>query len=317
LLAADIYGAPVIAVCLHGGAWSVLTDTRFGLVWTTRLALALLLGLLLFGPAARVLDFFQLCAAGALIALLAFVGHSGATSDVAGQALLGSDIVHLIAIACWLGSLPALAMLLSYARHTLEPAMRTFAARATARFSVLATLSVAALLVSGVFNSWNLLGGPRDFLATDYGRVLLLKIALFVAMLAIAAVNRFRLTPRLATPAAMRALERNSAAETALGLCVLLFVGALGTMSPTGHVHVEPANIPAHAAFTHIHSSDAMADVTIDPGRSGRVNAVIRVLREDLSEFSSKSVLLTLDPPPPALPRSCAMRRACQTGAGR
>ena len=31
-LSADIYGAPVVAVCLHGGVWSVLTDTRFGLV---------------------------------------------------------------------------------------------------------------------------------------------------------------------------------------------------------------------------------------------------------------------------------------------
>ena len=27
LLSAEIYGAPVIAVCLHGGVWTVLTDT--------------------------------------------------------------------------------------------------------------------------------------------------------------------------------------------------------------------------------------------------------------------------------------------------
>ena len=38
-LSADIYGAPVIAVCLHGGVWTVLTDTRFGLVSTVRLGL--------------------------------------------------------------------------------------------------------------------------------------------------------------------------------------------------------------------------------------------------------------------------------------
>ena len=34
LLASDIYGASIIQVCLHGGIWPVLTDTRFGLVWT-------------------------------------------------------------------------------------------------------------------------------------------------------------------------------------------------------------------------------------------------------------------------------------------
>ena len=46
LLSADIYGAPVIAVCLHGGVWTVLTDTRFGLVCTVRLGLAVLLAVL-------------------------------------------------------------------------------------------------------------------------------------------------------------------------------------------------------------------------------------------------------------------------------
>ena len=38
-LSADIYGASIIEVCLHGGVWSVLTDTRFGLVWSARLGL--------------------------------------------------------------------------------------------------------------------------------------------------------------------------------------------------------------------------------------------------------------------------------------
>ena len=52
--------------------------------------------------------------------------------------------------------------------------------------------------MTGVINTWNLLGGPYDFIATGYGRVLALKIGLFGAMLAIAAVNRFHLTPQLA-----------------------------------------------------------------------------------------------------------------------
>src|SRR5512136_1587363 len=39
LLASDILGASIADVCLHGGAWPVLFDTRFGLVWCTRLVL--------------------------------------------------------------------------------------------------------------------------------------------------------------------------------------------------------------------------------------------------------------------------------------
>jgi hypothetical protein len=44
-----------------------------------------------------------------------------------------------------------------------------------------------------------------------------------------------------------------------------------------------------------------MADVTIDPGRVGRVNALIRVMRDDFSEFPASRVSLNLDAPTPGL----------------
>jgi putative copper export protein len=75
-----------------------------------------------------------------------------------------------------------------------------------------------------LINSWNLLGSPRDLFTTDYGRRL---------MLVIAAVNKFYFTPRLPERGAIRCLQRNGLAEILLGLCVLGFVGALGTLSPT------------------------------------------------------------------------------------
>jgi copper transport protein len=116
-------------------------------------------------------------------------------------------------------------------------------------------------------------------------------------MVGIATVNRLYLTPRLLAPGTMRSLERNSLAETGLGFCVLLFVGALGTLSPSGHAHSTTADVPPNAAFVHIHTSEAMAEVTITPGRTGEANATIRVLREDFSEFPAKDVQLGLDPP--------------------
>lgn len=50
LLAADIVGAPLVDVCLHGRAWPVLFETRFGPVWCARLGLAIALALLLLRP---------------------------------------------------------------------------------------------------------------------------------------------------------------------------------------------------------------------------------------------------------------------------
>jgi len=55
-LSADIYGASIIELCLHGGVWSVLTNTRFGLVWSARLGLAVLLAALMPWPGTRVLQ---------------------------------------------------------------------------------------------------------------------------------------------------------------------------------------------------------------------------------------------------------------------
>jgi len=294
LLSAEIYGAPVIAVCLHGGVWTVLTDTRFGLVSTVRLALGVLLAVLIPWPATRLL---QLAAGAGLIALIALIGHAGATPGTAGDIHLASDMVHLLAAGAWLGGLPALAMLLARARHTDDPAWRSLAIGATRRFSWLGVISVAALLATGIVNSWNLLGGPRDLVTSDYGRLVLLKIGLFIAMVGIATANRFHFTPQLPAACALRALQRNSLVETGLGLCVLLFVGALGTLSPSGHAHSTNANVPADAAFVHIHTNVAMAEVTIEPGRTGTANAHIRVLRDDFSEFPARSVELTLDPP--------------------
>jgi copper transport protein len=104
-------------------------------------------------------------------------------------------------------------------------------------------------------------------------------------------------SPQLPAACALRALQRNSLVETGLGLCVLLFVGALGTLSPSGHAHSTNANVPPDAAFVHIHTNVAMAEVTIEPGRTGTANAHIRVLRDDFSEFPARSVEFTLDPP--------------------
>ena len=293
LVAADIYGTSFLAMCLHGDVSSVITDTRFGQVALARLMLALLLGALLPWPATQLV---QLAAAALALALLALIGHAGATPGLAGNVHLGSDIVHLLGAGAWLGGLPALVLLLRQARQSHEPSWPALTAAATRRFSLLGIVSVDALLASGAVNGWSLLGSAGDLLTTDYGRLVLLKIGLFGAMVAIATVNRYHLVPRLPTLDAMRALQRNSLAETGLGLGVLLFVGALGTMPPTAHFHHPSAGTPSDATYAHIHGGEVMADVTIDPGRTGKARVDIRLSREDSSVFAASEVVIYLTP---------------------
>ena len=292
LVAANIYGVPMVDVCLNGGVVSVITDTRFGQVAIVRLMLALFLASLLPWPATQ---WVQLAAAVLLIALLAFIGHAGATPGTAGRVHLAFDTLHLLAAGAWLGGLPAFAMLLGHGRGG-DPGWPSFATDATKRFSLLGIVSVGTLVVGGLVNTWFLLSGPRDLLATDYGRLVLCKIGLFAAMIAIATVNRYHLTPQLPEPTAMRALRRNSLAEIGLGLLVMLFVGALGTIAPAAHFHHRAAGTAPEATYAHIHGDEAMADVTIDPARPGPVRIDIRLSREDSSDFSASEVVIYLTP---------------------
>jgi putative copper export protein/mono/diheme cytochrome c family protein len=225
---------------------TVVTDTRFGHVWIARIAVALLLALCLLrsksddeplsgrGTAATVL-------AAALLGGLALAGHGGSTPGTAGSVHLASDIAHAIAAGAWVGGLVPLALLFAAVLRATDVMAVAMVRDATRRFSTLGLVSVATLLATGIVNTVYLVGSVPGLLGTTYGRLLLAKIVLFVAMVAIAAVNRLRLTPRLTgngAANAMRRLRRNSLVEAILGLAVLAIVGALGTIPPA--LHVEP-----------------------------------------------------------------------------
>ena len=291
-LAANILGESLAEVCFHGGAWSVLADTRFGWICCLRLLLAVFLGLLVLDPAQRA---WPIVVAAVFLTLPAFASHAGATPGPRGDVHVVSDAVHLLSAGGWLGGLPAFVLLLWTARRRQKPGWYDFTITVTRRFSAFAATCVGALLATGILNSWNLLGGPRDLWTTDYGRLIGFKIALLAAMVRFATVNKFHLTPRLPARSALRNLQRNSFAEIGIGLCVLILVGYLGRLQPTAHFHPATTTVPPDAAFTHIHAPEAMADVTINPGRAGNSAITIRVSRENFTTFAAKHVRVVLD----------------------
>ncbi len=54
---------------------------------------------------------------------------------------------------------------------------------------------------------------------------------------------------------------------------------------------------PEDNAFVHIHGAQAMADVTISPGRAGMVRITLRLSHEDFSPVETKRVTLALAQP--------------------
>ncbi|MGN5379345.1 copper resistance protein CopC [Streptomyces lasalocidi] len=102
------------------------------------------------------------------------------------------DVLHLLAVAAWLGGLTALLVALYRA-----PAETPVEAAAVRRFSRLAFCSVVTLVATGAYQSWRQLGSWSAFTDTRYGQLLLVKIGLVAVMVAIASVSR-RWTRRLA-----------------------------------------------------------------------------------------------------------------------
>jgi putative copper resistance protein D len=180
------------------------------------------------------------CLAAAALATLAWSGHAVATAPPLRSLHLAADAAHLIAAALWLGALVPLIFVLARAREQ-DGAWAALAMRTTRRFSSLGVVAVAGLLLTGIVNTWVLLGGIAAFAETAYGRLLAIKIALFVLIVAIAAFNRSRLVPRMrATTGAGEALptlRRNAIAEIVVGAGILLIVGALGITPPAAHEH--------------------------------------------------------------------------------
>lgn len=105
------------------------------------------------------------------------------------------DVVHLLAVATWLGGLSALLVALYRA-----PADNRVGRSAVQNFSRIAFGSVIALVATGIYQSWRQLGSWSAFTDTGYGQLLLVKIGLVALLVGIASISR-RWTGRLADTA--------------------------------------------------------------------------------------------------------------------
>jgi copper resistance protein D len=288
--------------------WIVLTQTHFGLAAIVRLIaagiLAITFALLLSAQNRRRVDAIAVLAAAAFAGGLAWTGHALGGQGAEGFIHPAADVLHLIASAAWVGALLPLVFLL--ATPGKAGGALAVARAATLRFSTLGVISVGTLLVTGIVNTWYLAGSIEALTGTRYGQLLLAKIAIFLVMVAIAAVNRQWLTPRLlqnesvtAALGALRQLRRNATIEALAGAAVICIVAVLGTKPQGNHVHQHPAYgaLPADAAFVHIHTEAAMADVTIEPGRPGKARATIRLWNGDFEPLEARTLKLSLTPP--------------------
>ncbi len=157
------------------------------------------------------------------LALHAGAGHAVAGGDIW---LFVSVLAHVLAGAAWIGGLPALLLALAGP----DPA------RLVARYTWFGLGCVLVVVVTGIAQSLALAGGVLGLIGTDYGHVLLLKMALLGLLLLLALRHRFVLSPKL--PASLPTLRRSVLMETGIGVAVLCAASLLSSLPPGAHDQV-------------------------------------------------------------------------------
>jgi putative copper resistance protein D len=258
LLIAVVSGVAVLAqqtALLEGRAGAALepralvrftTSTQGGLVWLVRLGI-LLVAAIFVGGRLRVEsrgDWLALhgeIAGLALVALgLIAAGGHAAAADPSPMRAIAADFVHLASTGLWAGALPALAALFLRASTEGGADARPYAVLAARRFSRWALVTVLVLAVSGVVNALTHIRDVAGLVGTPYGRLLLVKLALFALTLIVAAGSR-RLLPALGGDAAvvgrpaMRRLARAVTLEAIFVTAILGLVAALSVTPPARH----------------------------------------------------------------------------------
>jgi putative copper resistance protein D len=215
-------------------------ETPFGTVSFARLALLTICVVIAFLPLRGRWRFAAFVPVGALLLITqAWFGHSAEGTGLFRATMITVYGVHTIAAAAWAGGLPALLFAIIEQRnfgHSEEARKRTL--DICSRFSLMAMVAVTLLVLSGIANAgFRVSGSFGKLFSSAYGDVLLKKIALVVAMLAIAYFNRFIAMPRLraASSKGMRQitwLRYSVAFDVLLGALVLGASAVLGITMP-------------------------------------------------------------------------------------
>jgi putative copper resistance protein D len=174
-------------------------ETPFGTVSILRLTLLAIAVVIAFLPWHGRWRFAVLVPVGALLLITqAWFGHSAEGTGLYRANMITVYAIHTIAAAAWAGGLPALLFALVEQRRFGPCEARDGTLDFCSRFSLMAMVAVTLIVLSGVTNVYFRVGGSFGKLFdSDYGDVLLKKLAVVVAMLALAYFNRFIAMPRL------------------------------------------------------------------------------------------------------------------------
>jgi copper transport protein len=304
-------------------SWDLFTnviDTRYGGVILIQSALAATLALTALalrhseGRDRRPLVALTLALSAGLAVTPSLSGHASTLNALG----LASDVVHLVAASLWTGGLAftLLGLLLSGDNRWL------LAMTCVPRFSTMAVFSVVALIAAGIVSAYLQVRTWSGLWETEYGLLLLAKIALLLPLLALGAYNNRYAVPRcksgIASPLERRRFLQTIGAELSIMTAVVAVTAVLINTDPArtelemegmaageDHATMTDTTAGGHEPFEgSVQLGDMEAMVTVDPAMPGENTITIMFMdtAEPLNEVSVSASLPSREIGPLDLP---------------
>ena len=289
---------------LDPSVMDAVLDTRFGSASLARLGLLALVSVMLWVAFRRggVRRRGPFAVAGAVLATGLLVtpgiaGHAAASENAALMILI--DTIHLGAASFWLGGLAVLLAAVLPRGNTDEMG------GVVPRFSRLAFGAVLVILATGSVQGLEQVGSLDALTETTYGRLLIIKVGIFAAMVGVAALSRGWVRRRYygAQPATSPAvgaapfaaadvgrLRRSVAAEAAAAAAVIAVTALLVNAVPARSALAQPVS-------RSLETGTVVIDVTVDPAKAGPTDVHLYTLEPTGSVKDVAEVNVTLSLP--------------------
>ncbi len=255
------------------GIGSVLVD---GSTWRTETgaaALVLTLALAVAASTMRRAPAVALAAAAVAVGSLAVVGHTRTFGPV--SVVLTADVLHTVTAALWAGGVVGLVLLLTAGR-----AIRAVHLQQTVRrFSALALVTFAVLVLSGSVLWWRVPATVRGLPDSSYGVHLMVKVVLVGAIVLVAAWNLRHLRNHRTIDLA--GLRRTVAAEVALVAVVTAVTAGMVTQVPRTDEIAPASAAPAPAELDLDLGDGVTGTLLLTPGSIGTNSAQLKVVDAD------------------------------------
>ena len=281
-----------LGVITDGAAWRAVFDTTIGVAWVIRaIGIGLTAAVLLVSRTLHQAAWWRVVLVVGLVVVAtasAYGGH-GATGRWHYLGVL-LTMLHVSSMAVWLGGLTMLVV-----------GFKDVERDGAERFSRIALLAVASVVVSGTIQGIRQVGSLDGLTGTTYGKLLIWKLVAVAATLGIAAVARASTHGRLAlVPASVGAsrcrrfdrprLRRAITIETALAVVIVILTSLLMAANPSQ----ATASAPFSATLT---SNGYLASIEVSPGRVGANEVHIFLSSPNSSLVQADNVTVTIQDP--------------------